>query len=939
MSGSTQSLDDSGNTAPDGTATNNNNNNHNNGDDAVLWSDNPELDYFRMMMNERLVMAEYEGSESGSGSRSGSDGPQQRYIMSTNDSLIGDSTMASILEGNHLRQDGRDTTTNDDTDGDGTYDYDQPSFTLQDHNRLVDGGDTVDNVTVEEAGSIVSWFRKKRSQRLGRHGSSTIDTSSHLGQSQDGGDGTTLESPSQTAEDNNNNNNTDIVPAHTPAMSARSKLRTPTSGKRWGRTAQKQEEQQEAWNNNENLAGIETNNEWVNFTTPVKPQTLSSAPSQRHLGLTNSLKKKKTKQFQEKQQQQQQQQQSRQSRPSPPRQNNIVVDHEVESGMKISREIPGFIIVTNGHSSAVQTRKSPQSIPMGSSADGAGGEAGIFGRSHPHDDSDDGQNVHGGEKRWGNCVWGRMVIVFLLFLVVVSSVTLAIVVMQKKNDTGAGTASQNTDAESSFQSNGDLFPSADPFPPLPTITTAPTLSPTSSFETSPQPSAMFTSTNSPTADTGGVLAPTDSPSLSTNEPSASPSINILDSLAERLSPLSPESVSAWSNPNAPQSRAIDWLADDVQSFSFTYSDRQLLQRFALATLYYSTNGIEWNTGNGGSASWLNKSTNECQWSGVECKTSSNVRTIRVIRLVRRNLTGQLPPEIGLLSDTLEEIYLNNNNIDGTLPLSMFRLSNLRRLQLPSNRLVGNIPSQFGDLQALEVVSLKNNAFTGTIPTFGMLSSLASIDLGKNDLVGTIPEDAFSGMGNIGSIYLAGNSITGTIPESMGSLSSLEVLDTKGNDFVGSMPNSLCFVDELIADCGGLFICDCCTECCIDGARCFFNTPPPTGSPTAPPVATVAPNPFVTPAPTFVSTLAPTQLPTESAAAPAASPVFSPVATTAQDEPDISCVASIFTDRTCYENGNDIVVTFTNCDETQTDWIGVWQSNESPDNLSGDPLAW
>ena len=721
MSGSTQSLDGSGNTAPDGSTINNNNNisnrnnSNSNGDDAVLWSDNPELDYFRMMMNERLVMAEYEGSDSASGSRSGPEGPQQRYIMSTDDSLIGDSTMASIIGGNPLRQDGHDAVTNEDTDGDGTYDYDQPSFSLEDHNHLVDGGDTVDNVTVEEAGSIVSWFRKKRSQRLGRHGSSTIDTSSHLGQSQDGGDGTTLESPSQMVEENHNNNiNTDVVP-----MSARSKPRTPTIGKIWGRSAQKQEEQQEPWNSNENLAG---NNEWVNFTTPIKPQALPSAPSQRQLGLTNSAKKAKKK-LQEMNHHQQQ------SRGSPARQNKKVVDHEVESGMEISREIPGFIIVTNGHSSTVQTRKSPQSVPMGSSDDSSRGGAGIFGRAHPYDDCDDGQNVHGGEKRLGKCVWGRIVVVFLLFLVVVSSVTLAIVVMQKKNDTGAGIASQNTEADASFQSNGDLFPSADPFPPLPTITTIPTMtptptpSPTSSFEATAQPSASFTSTTSPTADTGGVPSPTDSPSLSTNEPSDSPSTNIKESLAERLSLLSPESVPAWSNPNTPQSRAIDWLADDVQSFSFTYSDRQLLQRFALATLYYSTNGKEWNTGNGGSASWLNKLTNECQWSGIECKTSSNVRTIRVIRLVRRNLTGQLPPEIGLLSDTLEEIYFNNNNIDGTLPMSIFRLSNLRRLQLPSNRLVGNIPSQFGDLQALEVVSLKNNAFTGTVPTFGLLSSL------------------------------------------------------------------------------------------------------------------------------------------------------------------------------------------------------------------------
>jgi Leucine rich repeat len=637
MSGSTQSLNGSGNTADI---------NDDNPDDTVLWSDNVEREYFQSILNERI----------GQGRAAG------------DDSLIGDSTMASIL-GDHR-------TIDDTTMGDGTQDDDdQPSFTLTNpfYGRSAGDGDTVDNI--EEAGSIVAWFRRRdRSQH--RHPPSSTENDA---------DGTTLESAP------------DIHP---------SDHRRPT-GLEQKQRQQQQIRKQQLWKENQATIG---NDNWASFTSPPGK---SQSPSR---GLFGSRKKQK--------QQQQQQPPHQQQECLPSRQNNVIIDHEVESGMEDGHEIPGYIIVTSGQSSAVQTRT--KSIPAGSNdaSNGTGDRSEWLPKSISYDDDD--QVDH--DARRGKCLFARIIVVVLLVLVIAASVSLAVIVTQRKNSSNV--TSLNNEADGSFQ--------VSPLPPLPSPTTvqppiqSPNSAPVDVFEMTGQPSSSPTNTEAlatfvPSLEDGETALPTVSLSISTSEsssPTTFPSSNILETVLARVATLSPGSVSSWSNPNTPQSRALAWLTNDPQ-VATAYSDRQLLQRYFLATFYYSTNGAGWNVGNEGS--WLDVSTNECGWSGVECATNSNSGDIRVIRLIRRSLAGELPPEIDLLSDTLEEVYLNSNYINGTIPATISRLTNLRRLNIPANLLVGTIPSQMGDMQALEVLSMKNNKLTGTIPVaFGRLTSLGKL---------------------------------------------------------------------------------------------------------------------------------------------------------------------------------------------------------------------
>jgi len=79
------------------------------------------------------------------------------------------------------------------------------------------------------------------------------------------------------------------------------------------------------------------------------------------------------------------------------------------------------------------------------------------------------------------------------------------------------------------------------------------------------------------------------------------------------------------------------------------------------------------------------------------------------------LTGTIPPEIGLLS-TLERIELNSNDqLHGSIPSEMGKLSNLQYLHLHYTSLSGSIPSDLGKLTSLKELFVEHDKLHGTMP--------------------------------------------------------------------------------------------------------------------------------------------------------------------------------------------------------------------------------
>ena len=125
-------------------------------------------------------------------------------------------------------------------------------------------------------------------------------------------------------------------------------------------------------------------------------------------------------------------------------------------------------------------------------------------------------------------------------------------------------------------------------------------------------------------------------------------------------------------------------------------------RAALVALYNATEGGSWIT----RTNWLSGMPLD-EWHGVTTDSDARVTALN-------QLTGEIPPELGGLSN-LTELVLSDNQLTGEIPPDLGGLSNLNHLSLADNGLTGEIPPELGGLSNLNHLSLDNNQLTGEIP--------------------------------------------------------------------------------------------------------------------------------------------------------------------------------------------------------------------------------
>ncbi|KAJ7957641.1 Mitogen-activated protein kinase kinase kinase [Quillaja saponaria] len=105
------------------------------------------------------------------------------------------------------------------------------------------------------------------------------------------------------------------------------------------------------------------------------------------------------------------------------------------------------------------------------------------------------------------------------------------------------------------------------------------------------------------------------------------------------------------------------------------------------------------------------------WEWLNCSSTTPPR-ITKIDLSRRNLKGEIPPEIKGM-EGLTELWLDGNSLTGLLP-DMSSLINLKIVHLEDNKLTGPLPSYLGSLPSLQALFIQNNSFSGEIPS-GLLN--------------------------------------------------------------------------------------------------------------------------------------------------------------------------------------------------------------------------
>lgn len=293
------------------------------------------------------------------------------------------------------------------------------------------------------------------------------------------------------------------------------------------------------------------------------------------------------------------------------------------------------------------------------------------------------------------------------------------------------------------------------------------------------------------------------------------------------------------SPCSSQSLANEWMLADPHLHE--YPQRRQLQRFMLASIWYSTNGSHWKNND----HWLNYNVSECRWySAHPNKTICDEDSVfRIGNLTNNGLQGEIPTEALRLS-RMRRLDVSHNELSGVVPFMSKGVSRtMEHMDISYNKLEGQfLVESYLQGMALEHFNARGNLFTGTVPLL-YTPNISHLDLRDNLFEGKIP----SMLGELGrkktamleEVRLAGNMLTGmlpsqvgllenlrvvdlswnaeldgTLPQELGSLLKLELVDLRATQFWGSIPEVLCereSVGELVmaADCGSNPELQCC----------------------------------------------------------------------------------------------------------------------------------
>ncbi|XP_076944030.1 uncharacterized protein LOC143614492 [Bidens hawaiensis] len=149
------------------------------------------------------------------------------------------------------------------------------------------------------------------------------------------------------------------------------------------------------------------------------------------------------------------------------------------------------------------------------------------------------------------------------------------------------------------------------------------------------------------------------------------------------------------------------------------------------------------------------------------------------------VTGFIPSEIGRRLKNLRVVSLTGNRLTGAIPASFSELQNLHTLDLSHNKLTGDIPPELASLPDLRVLILSHNNLVGEIPDLSNESKLIHLDISKNNLTGMLPGSIPV---TLRYMSLSSNALWG--PVQYMTSSNLIYLDLSMNKFSGPIPGIL-----------------------------------------------------------------------------------------------------------------------------------------------------
>ena len=215
--------------------------------------------------------------------------------------------------------------------------------------------------------------------------------------------------------------------------------------------------------------------------------------------------------------------------------------------------------------------------------------------------------------------------------------------------------------------------------------------------------------------------------------------------------------------DTPQRQAMLWMCKDKNVNNVEHTEK--LQRYALATLFYSTNMVPsmhvedpkaWKVAD----NWMTNA-HSCDWMGVECNED---KVIIDIYLEKNRLSGKIPVDIAIIANNIESldftdniIHMRDDDFDAFLSLKK-----LKTLLMDDNYLFNSdgLPSQMGAMTSLEKLRLSYNVFEGELNKHSVLdkmTDLTHLEVESNYFTGTMPT-AINNMDNLTYLYMRRNNM-------------------------------------------------------------------------------------------------------------------------------------------------------------------------------------
>ena len=330
------------------------------------------------------------------------------------------------------------------------------------------------------------------------------------------------------------------------------------------------------------------------------------------------------------------------------------------------------------------------------------------------------------------------------------------------------------------------------------------------------------------------------PTEPTSAPSSAPTPFLIDLPSACIEKIIRDSES-------PQGLAYRWMVNDPNIHQYVGEEWRILQRFALATIYYALDGPNWYLQNG----WMDYDTNECDWSfkggyglpamemrglvvpqlvsmivggavtGEPFDWSEFVyvadrptwppapicnpnNEMKLLKIHKNNVKGEIPDEIALLKTLALMDISYNEGLIGTLPTTLGKMKQMKYIMMEETGITGSIPSEIGEMSCMRVLSTSGTRFSKgtTIPTeIANMKELTALLIGFSGVEGTIPSEMGTMAGNLTILDLSSRSydedtIVGTIPSEIGLLKDLHVFSCGSCNVEGMLPSELGALHEL-----------------------------------------------------------------------------------------------------------------------------------------------